>query len=157
MITNPGQCGSETKSGAHRIPMKVGGNCTTSPVKGHLLEGMSTAGEERRGAIVLEDVSEGLRGGNKDVTTNTVNKSLRSVMTATGESRQGVASSDRDTECIMNSENRCLRYDMTQLGEYVSILEFDMKQRYYRFSDSYCDGHHAKVIGKIRVMVLIDF
>ena len=59
--------------------------------------------------------------------------------------------------CSMNSVNGYIRYEMRQLGNYVSLLEFSLKERYYRYSQTYYGGHRAKVIDKIRVMVFIPF
>lgn len=57
--------------------------------------------------------------------------------------------------CSTYSDNFHLRYEMTMLGEYASILEFDMAQRFYRYLDEYHDRLRAKVMTHLRVMVFI--
>lgn len=61
------------------------------------------------------------------------------------------------SKCSTDSVNGCLRYDMTQLGCFVSLLEFNLKERYYRYSKSFYGGRRAKVIDNIGVMVFIPF
>ena len=60
-------------------------------------------------------------------------------------------------KCSMRSVKEYLHYDMTQLGSFVRLLEFDLRERYYRYSKSHYGGHRAKVIENIRVMVFIPF
>ncbi len=57
--------------------------------------------------------------------------------------------------CSTYSDDFYLHYEMTMLGEYASILEFDMAQRFYRYLDEYHDRLRAKVMTHLRVMVFI--
>ena len=59
--------------------------------------------------------------------------------------------------CSMQGLIHGLRYEMSQLGAYVCIMEFDLEERYYRYLNSYKGGHEAKVMERIRILVLIPF
>ena len=59
--------------------------------------------------------------------------------------------------CSMQGLIHGLRYEMSQLGEYVCIMEFELEERYYRYLNSYKGGHEAKVMERIRILVLIPF
>ena len=46
---------------------------------------------------------------------------------------------------------------MKQLGDYVSLMEFDMSIRHMRYFPDSEPGHKYKIVDKIRVLVLFPF
>lgn len=110
------------------------------------------------GASPIKD-RQGLEKG-KNCSMSSVKKSLnfsKNVQEACCDGDENSGESVDTGNCSIYSDNVYLRYEMTKLGDYVSILEFDMAQRYYRYLDELEEKRRARVMTHLRVMVFIPF
>ena len=128
---------------------------------GSLRGGMNTTNQAGDTSMSAGDGDE---AGRIECTIHSVNGCLHEEMDMNNKTCNPTLNSEilpkveqANKDCSMNSVNVPLRYEMTSLGAYVSILEFDMGQRFYRYLDEYYDRQRAKVMDHLRVMVFIPF